>query len=153
MNKKINLTIAILFISALSIAAFSACDKDTNCYLDVKVFNGSTSRTISKAKVQIHQRGNDAEPDTSDYNYTEGYTDEDGVFSTSYTAPAILNVKATLFLDTISISGESLVRGARTGRATVRIAEGETKVCNVRVAQDTTWVPTTVEEIESSFQQ
>ena len=134
MNKKHKLTIGILFLNLLSIVAFSACDKDTHCYLDVNVYNGNSSRPISGAKVQIYQSA----CDTSDFNYMEGTTDGEGIFSTEYAAPAILQVRATLMLDTLRNNGTQ--QGFRRGMATVRLVEGETKACTVRVPQDTLWM-------------
>ncbi|MBQ9417029.1 MAG: hypothetical protein IJU19_00410 [Bacteroidales bacterium] len=123
----------LLLVSILSTAVLSACDKDTKCYLDVKVYSGNTSRTVSGAKVQIYQHS----PDTSDDFYTEGRTGSDGVYSTDFAAPGIFKVNATLWLDTFN--ADSTQRGCRKGNATVRLAEGETNSCNVRLSLDTAW--------------
>lgn len=134
MDKKVRFAIWGLFISLLSAAVFAACDKDTKCYLDVNVYNGNSSSPIPGAKVQIYQMA----CDTSDYNYVEGKTDGAGLFSTEYSAPGIFRVRATLLLDTVN--SDSTLRGQRQGNATVRLAEGETSTCNVRMSMDTTWI-------------
>lgn len=132
MNKKVRLAIVALFFSLLSVATFCACDKDTNCYLDVKVVNGNSEIPISGAIVEIYQTA----CDSSDYNYTLGTTDGSGLFSTSYNAPGVMRVKASFQLDTFYYNDFAF----RIGEGNVRIVEGEKKVCTIHLPTDTTWV-------------
>ena len=94
MKKKINRLCLLLFISLLPTALFSSCDKDTNCYLDVLVVDENTKAPISGAIVELYQ--NNCDP--SDYNYRNGATGADGIYSTFFEAPGIFSVKASLNL-------------------------------------------------------
>lgn len=132
MDKKNKISVAILFFSLLSAAVFEACDKDTNCYLDVKVVNGNTEIPISGAVIEIYQTA----CDSSDYNYTRGITDGSGTFSTSYNAPGVMRVKASFQLDTSYYDNFAF----RVGDGNVRIVEGEKKVCTIHLPTDTTWI-------------
>ena len=132
MNKKVKIASAILFFSLLPVAIFSACDKDTNCYLDVKVLDGSTDKPVSDAKVQIYQSA----CDSSDFNYREGVTDAAGGYSTSFKAPGIMHIKATVPLDTFYYDDDAY----RISEATIRIVEGETKLSTIHLTTDTTWI-------------
>ena len=122
----------VLFFSLLPIALFSACDKDTNCYLEVQVYNGALEIPFSNAKVEIYQ----SVCDESDHNYRVGISDADGIYKTTFSAPAILKIKATYILDTIR---PDLYQGFRTSEVTTRIVEGETKTAKLHVASDTLW--------------
>ncbi|MCR5589416.1 MAG: hypothetical protein K6F72_07355 [Bacteroidales bacterium] len=123
----------VLFFSLLPIALFSACDKDTNCYLDVQVYNGATEIPFSNTKVEIYQ----SVCDPSDHNYRLGMSDMQGQYKTSFTAPAILKIKVTYMLDTIR---PDLYQGYRTSEVAKRIIEGETTTATVHVASDTLWM-------------
>lgn len=114
MNKKILLLPALLFFSLLSVALFCSCDKDTNSYLDVLVLDETTRNPISGVEIHISQDHGEVTAD--------GVTGADGIFSTYFVTPAILNVKAELKLD----SG-----GKRKGETTVRVKEGETITATV----------------------
>lgn len=114
MKKKLLLIPALLFISLLSSTLFSACDKDTNCYLDVLVLDEATRNPISGATVRINQEHGDVQG--------EGVTGADGIFSTHFSSPAILNVTAELQLET---------GGKRRGQTTIRIKDGETVTATV----------------------
>lgn len=109
---------ATLFISMLSFALFSSCDKDTNCYLEVKVYDSMTKIPIPNAEVEIYQNGGTV--------YALGYTDGGGKFATHFVAPAIVEIRAKLdiYSDTIRI-------GERRATGSVRLAEGETKVAQL----------------------
>lgn len=123
----------VLFFSLLPIALLWACDKDTNCYLEVQVYNGAMEIPFSNTKVEIYQ----SVCDTSDHNYRVGMSDADGIYKTSFSAPAILKVKVTYMLDTIR---PDLYQGYRTSEVTTRIVEGETKTAKVHVTSDTSWL-------------
>ena len=123
MKKKINRLCLLLFISLLPTALFSSCDKDTNCYLDVLVVDENTKAPISGAIVELYQNN----PDPSDYNYRNGVTGTDGIYSTFFEAPGIFSVKASLNL---------AEGGQRRGTGTVRTIEGETKTVTVILTND-----------------
>lgn len=123
MKKKINRLCLLLFISLLPTALFSSCDKDTNCYLDVLVVDENTKAPISGAIVELYQ--NNCDP--SDYNYRNGATGADGIYSTFFEAPGIFSVKASLNL---------AEGGQRRGTGTVRTIEGETKTVTVILTND-----------------
>ena len=120
MNKKRFLTHAMLFISLLTAAVFSACDKDTNCYLDVLVVEEGSRVPVSGAKIEITQESGSV--------HDEGETGADGKYSTHFQNPAILNVTAELLVDEEN-------QGYRRGSTTVRVAEGETRTATVTLPQ------------------
>ena len=108
----------ILFFSLLSIPLFSSCDKDTNSYLDVLVINEGDRTPVPGVKVELYQ--NNCDP--SDLNYSTGVTDGNGSYSAKFTAPAIINIKATLAVEN---------EGVRIGTGSARLIEGETKTAQV----------------------
>ena len=118
MNKKIAKVSLMLFFSLLPMMLFSSCDSDTNCYLEVKVLDETTRNPVSGVIVELYQ-GN---CDPSDYNYQNGTTDAEGVFSTYFLAPAILNIRLTYNLPD---------GGYRRGTGTVRLIEGDVKKTEV----------------------
>ncbi|MBR1766291.1 MAG: carboxypeptidase regulatory-like domain-containing protein [Bacteroidales bacterium] len=118
--KKKNLLLSVaLFFSILPLALFSGCDKDTNCYLDVEVVGEATvnpnsgtvvsGAPVEGAVVEIYQDGGSV--------YNSGITGGDGVYSTYFTAPAIVKIKAAYPLPT---------GGQLRGETSVRLREGET---------------------------
>ena len=121
MNKKRILFPALLFISLLTAAVFSACDKDTNCYLDVLVVEEGSRVPVSGAKIEITQESGSV--------HDEGETGADGKYSTHFPAPAILTVNAKLLTDVEN-------NGYRTGSTTVRTADGETVTAIVTLATE-----------------
>lgn len=121
MNKKRILLPALLFISLLTAAVFSACDKDTNCYLDVMVVEEGARTPVSGAKIVITQEGGSI--------YEEGITEANGRYSTRFPWPAILTVNATLVTDSVN-------NGHRDGSTTVRTADGETVTAIVTLAKE-----------------
>ena len=118
MKKKIAKFSLLLFFSLLPMALFSSCDSDTNSYLDVIVLDEISREPVSGVTVELYQRN----CDPSDYNYQIGTTDADGIFSTHYIAPAILQVRATLNLPD---------QGYRRGTGTVRLIEGDVKTSEI----------------------
>lgn len=117
MKKKISILSLLLFISLLPVAIFTACDKDTNSYVDVLVVNEVGRAPVSGVTVELYQNN----CDTSDYKYTIGITDANGIFSTYYDTPGILEIEATL----------ATPDGIRHGHGTVRLVEGETRTVQV----------------------
>ncbi len=133
MKKKTLGLAVVLFFSLLSVTLFLCCDKDTNCYLEVQVYQGNTENTVSNAQVQVYQMV----CDSSDHTYREGETDDNGVFKVTYTAPAILKVKVTRFYDTLR---PDHCKGYDTVLVNTKIVEGETKVAAARMPGDTLWL-------------
>ena len=123
MKKKIHSLSLLLFFSLLPLAFFTSCDSDTNCYLDVQVVDEVTKAPVPSAIVELYQ--NNCDP--SDYNYRNGATDADGIYSTFFEAPGIFSVKASLNL---------AEGGQRRGTGTVRTIEGETKTVTVILTND-----------------
>lgn len=123
MKKKINRLCLLLFFSLLPAALFTACDDDTNCYLDVQVIDEITKAPVSGAIVELYQNNCDA----SDYNYRMGVADANGTASFSWETPGIFSIKATLNLTPA---------GQRLGTGTVRTVEGETKTATVFITSE-----------------
>lgn len=114
MKKKHLLIGGLLLISVLSACIFSACDKDTWCYLEVTVIDQQTETPIPGAYVRISMDG------TVD---DRGITNDNGIYSTKFAAPAIFNVQArTIYIDTLNPQ----VPYFRQGIKSVRLKEGET---------------------------
>ena len=87
MKKKIHILSVLLFISLLPTVLFTACDKDTNCYVDVLVLDEATRKPVSNVIVELYQ-GNNI---TDGLNYDTGVTNEEGIYSTHFVAPAIIS--------------------------------------------------------------
>lgn len=118
MKKKILLASALLFFSILPLAFFTSCDKDTNCYLEVLVIDDTSKLPIPLANVDITQSGGGTVQ-------AHGITDGDGLFKTSFKAPAIVKVKASLPIPVSQGGGE------RRGETQVRLLEGETLTAKI----------------------
>lgn len=124
MKKKNFIFSVVLFFSILPMALFNSCDKDTNCYLDVKVVDEGVvnpisgemtpGRSIPGAEVEVYQDGGTV--------YAKGITGSDGVYSTYFDAPAIVKIKVTLQL----YNEAGMAAGQRRGETSVRLLEGET---------------------------
>lgn len=123
MKKKIHILSLLLCFSLLTPVLFSSCDHDTNCYLDVIVLDEATHAPVPNAKVEIYKDN----CDESDYNYSTGITNSQGLYSTYYVAPAILSIHVSLNLDN---------GGQRQGNGTVRLLEGETITREVYLGTD-----------------
>ena len=121
MNIKRPLSLVALFISILSFSIFSSCDKDTRCYLQVHVLDDDTREPIPHAKIEIYQDGGQL---YARGNIT-GETNNEGIYSCSFFAPAILNIAATLDVEF----------GYRKGENSVRLKEGEVVHVNVTMPQ------------------
>ncbi len=114
MNKKVSLLSVILFISMLSCTIFTACDKDTNCYLDVLVVDETSRAPIPNAKITISQNGGSV--------HDEGVTNAEGIYQTHFSAPAVVNINAVLDMENA---------GERRGSNAVRLVEGEVKTVTI----------------------
>lgn len=114
----------ILLISLLSVVVFSACDKDTWCYLEVSVVDQKTNLPAPDAHLLISMDGTLADT---------GITDANGIYTTKFAAPAIFNVKARLlYQDTLNPN----VPYFRQGVKSVRLKEGETVQVTAVVESD-----------------
>ena len=132
MKKKNLLFSVVLFFSILPMALFTSCDKDTNCYLDVKVVDEGTINPISGemipghgiagAEVEVYQDGGTV--------YAKGITGSNGVYSTYFNAPAIVKIKARLQL--YNDAGQAA--GERRGETSVRLQEGETLTAQITLS-------------------
>ena len=124
MKKKFLLWGGLLLISVLSAITFSACDKDTWCYLEVSVIDQKTNLPASDAHLRIHMDGTIADT---------GITNSNGVYTTKFAAPAILNIYARLqYIDTLNPN----VPYFRQGVKSVRLKEGETVQATAVVESD-----------------
>ena len=133
---------AILFAPLIMLAV--GCNKpeerpespiiqDTNCHLKVQVLDSGTLDSMQGVTVQTYT----ASCDSTDNNYRKGITDRNGVFFTSFASPAIINVKATLYLDTLRNGSE---RGYRSNETTVRLTTGNIRETHIHLPPDTLWV-------------
>jgi len=114
----------LLLISVLSAFTFSACDKDTWCYLEVFVEDQMTGKAAPDAHLLIGMDGTLADT---------GITNANGIYTTKFAAPAILNVKARLtHIDTLNPN----VPYFRQGIKSVRLKEGETVQVTAVVEKD-----------------
>lgn len=117
MKKKILVLAALLLMGGVSAFFFGACDKDTNCYVEITVNDEVTKLPVQGVFVKIDI--------DSSYISAQGYTNAMGRFDTVFSAPAIFNVSAKYH------TGYDTVNGAvfycyRKGNNTVRLKEGET---------------------------
>lgn len=120
MKKKINRVFLMLCFSLLPMLFMTACDHDTNSYLDVLVVDEATKKPLPGVTVETYQHNRD----TTDFNYRRGVTGADGIFSTYYGVPGIMSIYAQYNLPVET-------GGYRSGTGTVRVIEGETKTVQV----------------------
>lgn len=124
MKKKGILLASILFVSALSFAIFTGCDKDTNSYLDVTVYDAAGINVQPGVLVKL-STGSGTIKDS-------GLTDSKGVYHATMYAPGVFDVEA--FKEIIDTNenkqGRYLyVRGA----SSVRLKESETVEASVKL--------------------
>ena len=136
MKKKGLIAAGILFFSALGAISFQSCDKDTYSYLDVTVIEQETRHAVPHAAVTISASGSTV----GDY----GFTDDEGVFSTKFAAPAVFDVYARMFIveeiiDSISDPSSYTYTYKyfhRDGASSIRLKEGETVEATVYINGD-----------------
>ena len=117
MKKKSIFVAAALLVSVLSNATLASCDKDTLCYVKVKVVDEANNNApVKGAYVKIDNNGSSV--------YKEGTTNDNGIFQTDFPAPAIfdVNVVDSAVWDT----NYNKFMGYRTGTATFKLKTGET---------------------------
>lgn len=128
MKKKGLFILGALFISILGIATLISCDKDTYSYLDVTVIDQLTGRKVPGARVEISATGSTMG--------TVGYTDESGVFSTKFAAPAVFDIKAQMTV--IDTPAYPLYQWwlHRDGTSSIRLKDSETVEATVYIEED-----------------
>lgn len=138
MKKKVLSTIGILFISLLSTVAFTSCDKDTWCYLDVTVLdsrNNNVPASGAWVKVQ-YVKTNEADPQNNVVGTISdtGQCNVNGVYSTKFAAPAIFTVTARIN-EPDTLNNKYYYR---EGERSVRLKPGEIVTTTVKVTGEKT---------------
>ena len=134
MKKKVLSTIGILFISLLSTVAFTSCDKDTWCYLDVTVLDSKNNNLPSPGawvKIQ-YVKTNESDPQNNIVGTIAdtGQCNAQGVYSTKFAGPAIFTVTARIDEpDTVNVNK----RYYREGERSIRLKTGELVTTTVKV--------------------
>jgi len=128
MKKKILTIVCIALIGGLSIFSIAACDKDTNCYVQVTVVDEVTHAPMKGVFVKI-------DIDNS-YVNAEGYTDAAGRFDAVFTAPALFDVVATYETGYDSVYTPDLFYCYRKGKNTIRLKEGDTVFSTVNLESE-----------------
>ncbi len=138
MKKKILPILGILLISTLSAIAFSSCEKDTFCYLEVTVLDSKNNNLPAPGawvKVQ-YVKNNESDPDNNVVGTISDTVqcDQNGVAKTKFSAPAIMTIQARIDEpDTVNHKFYY-----RQGERTVRLKEGEVVTSTVKVTGDKT---------------
>lgn len=138
MKKKILPLFGLLLISVLSTVAFSSCDKDTWCYLEVTVLDSkNNNQPAAGAWVKVqYVKYNEDDPASSVVGTISDTTqcDNSGVAKTKFAAPAIFTIMARIDEpDTLNHKYYY-----RQGMRTVRLKEGEVVTSTVKVTGDKT---------------
>ena len=130
MKRNLSIIAGLLIFSIVTIATLISCDKDTDCKLKVNVVTRE-GRAKPWVSISINQKG-------AQLGQT-GYTDAEGRFEATFSAPAIYNI---VVMDTINewVYNDVVIDefgntrrdsnyvfvGYYTGRETVRLKDGET---------------------------
>ena len=117
MKKKILALACLILIGGFSVFFFGACDKDTNCYVEITVVDEVTKMPVSNVFVKIDI--------DSSYINAQGYTNAAGQFTTTFSAPAIFNVAAKYETGYDDIYTPDQFYCYRKGNNTIRLKEGE----------------------------
>lgn len=127
MKKKIFALATLLLIGGLSVFFFAACDKDTDCYVEITVIDETTKKPLPLVFVKIDSNESDyGDTTTSSAVNATGYTDMNGIFRATFSAPAILNVYAVWETGYDEIYTPDIYYCYRDGKNTIRLREGET---------------------------
>ena len=138
MKKKIFALASLLLIGGLSIFFFAACDKDTDCYVEITVVDEATKRPLPLIFVKIDSNESEYGDTTlSSAVNAKGYTDAKGVFRATFSAPAIFNVYAVWETGQTEQYPDSVFYNYRDGKNTIRLREGETVKSTVILMSDT----------------
>ena len=134
MKKKFLFALACVLLGGWAFLCFNACDKDTNCYVQVNVVDdmGGTPLPVANAWVKI-------DSDSSQVK-AEGYTDAAGVYRTMFVAPAIFNVAVKMTVVDEDYPADSY-QVYRKGSNTLRLKEGDTVYSTVILEKDTVHLP------------
>lgn len=125
MKKKIFALVCLVLIGGFSIFSIASCDKDTNCYVHVTVVDEVTHAPVKGVFVKIDI--------DSSYVNAQGFTDANGVFETTFAAPAIYNVAAKYETGYDSVYTRDLFYCYRKGNNTIRLKEGDTVFSTVNL--------------------
>lgn len=128
MKKKFLFFACVALISGISAFFMNACDKDTNCYVEVTVVDEVTKQPVKGVFVKIDI--------DSSYVSAEGYTNAQGRFDTVFSAPAIFNVNATYETGYDSIYTPDQFYCYRKGSNTIRLKEGEVVQSTVNLEKE-----------------
>lgn len=128
MKKKILAIVCLALIGGFSIFSIVACDKDTDCYVNINVVDEVTHAPIQDVFVKIDINGS--------YVNSEGYTDAMGVFETVFPAEAIFNVYAEYETGYDSVYTRELFHCYRKGTNTIRLKAGDTVYSTVNLETD-----------------
>ena len=136
MKKKCLSLIGILLISALSALVFSACDKDTWCYLDVTVIDSKNNNAPAGGawvKVQYVKK-NEADPMNNIVGTISdtGQCNANGIYKTKFAAPAIFTVIARV-KEPDTLNNKEYYR---EGEKSIRLKEGEVVSTTVKIVGD-----------------
>lgn len=124
--------IGILLISILSTLVFTACDKDTWCYLDVTVVDAKYKNAPAAGAWVKVQYVNPQNAEDCGTIADTGQCDMNGVFHTKFAAPAIFTIAGRVDEpDTIN-----QIPHYREGLKTTRLKEGENVEITVKVSAD-----------------
>ncbi|KWW30613.1 MAG: hypothetical protein AUK63_831 [bacterium P3] len=131
MKKKGLIVSGVLFFSILGVGALHSCDKDTYSYLDVTVIDQSTGTAVPNAFVTVSANGSSVG--------AAGVTDEKGVFSTKFAAPAVFDIDARMtVIDTPAYPLEQWYLH-RDGSSSVRLKDSETVSATVYIGETVTY--------------
>ena len=136
MKKKCLPLIGILLISALSAIAFSACDKDTFCYLDVTVVDSKYDNAPAGGawvKVQYVKK-NESDPMNNVVGTISdtGQCNANGIYKTKFATPAIFTITARV--DEPDTLNHKFYY--REGEKSIRLKEGEVVTATVKIIGD-----------------
>ena len=115
-------------MGGLSAFFFGACDKDTNCYVEITVVDEVTKKPVKGVFVKIDI--------DSSYINAQGYTDANGRFDTVFSAPAIFNVSAKYETGYDETYTREMFYCYRKGNNTIRLKEGETVQSTVNLESE-----------------
>ena len=136
MKKKILPLFGLLLISVLSTVAFTSCDKDTWCYLDVTVLdsrNNNVPASGAWVKVQ-YVKTNEADPQNNVVGTISdtGQCNANGIYKTKFYAPAIFTVEARV-KEPDTLNNKEYYRA---GEKSIRLKEGEVVSVTVKIVGD-----------------
>lgn len=129
MKKKIFALASLLLIGGFTMFFMNSCDKDTTCYVQIKVVDEESKDPVSNVFVKIDI--------DSSYINSQGYTDANGIFETQFSAPAIFNVVARY---ETGYDDETYPQDRyycyRKGNNTIRLKEGDTVKSTINLETD-----------------